>query len=82
MPSSKPSPGLSPMTNALDAPAHLQERTYLNVIAESLKFIEEYKQQRERAEQLPHNQIKAMNTIETSVLGLIGKGGKLVDDKT
>ena len=78
---------LQPMSKALSAPTHSEERISLNVIAESLKFIEEAKVQRERAELLPHNQVKARNDIQptslidASVLKTLGKGGSLVDEK-
>ena len=75
------------MTKALSAPTHTEERIYLNVIGESLKFIEEAKQQRDRAEKLPHNQTKARHEIQptslidASVLKTLGKGGSLVNEE-
>ena len=84
---SNPFAPLRPMSKALYAPSFSQERIYLNVISESLKFIEEAKAQRERAKLLPHNQIKARHDIEPSslmdaeILRTLGKGGSLVNEE-
>lgn len=84
----KPFDALHPMTKALSAPAFTPEREALNVIAESLKFIEEAKAYQEWSKTLPHNQTKERYTIKTTslidadVLKTLGQGGSLVDEES
>ncbi len=77
-----------PMTGALNAPAFTQEKTYLTVIGNALRLLDEMKARQAWARSQPFNPamqsyaIKPSSLINMEVMKTLGANGSVIDEES